>query len=266
MITKSAKESIPQVTSYQPTKHHGNIWWNDSCESARIEKWKSYKKYLKTRTEIDLLHSKQAKNHANRIIDKAKRDYWNNLCTNDTDTISNPQKVWTKIKEMKKGIFTPSYPIHLLNNDLPSNTEKAEAFAESFANNSRLMGLSDKHREFRLHAEKDVIQAEYDRNQNKKHRSANDINSPISLEELLEQVQSLNNKKSSVGLDGISNKMPQHIPRNKIVILLDILNKCWLEGKLPSVWKKSIVIPIHKPGKSKKEIKSYRPIALTSHM
>lgn len=35
---------------------------------------------------------------------------------------------------------------------------------------------------------------------------------------------------------------------------------------LPKIWKESIIVPIHKQGKPKTHIGSYRPIALTSHV
>ena len=37
-----------------------------------------------------------------------------------------------------------------------------------------------------------------------------------------------------------------------------------MEGKIPSVWKEAVVIPIRKPGKDPGKPSSYRPIALTS--
>lgn len=48
--------------------------------------------------------------------------------------------------------------------------------------------------------------------------------------------------------------------------LLKLYNKIWAEGKLPSAWKHSIVIPVGKPGKDRSEATNYRPIALTSNM
>ena len=37
-----------------------------------------------------------------------------------------------------------------------------------------------------------------------------------------------------------------------------------MEGKIPSVWKEAVVIPIRKPGKDPGKPSSYRPIALMS--
>jgi potassium voltage-gated channel Eag-related subfamily H protein 8 len=45
---------------------------------------------------------------------------------------------------------------------------------------------------------------------------------------------------------------------------LDIIDISWKTGKVPKVWKTSIISPILKPGKPAEECKSYRPIALTS--
>lgn len=46
-------------------------------------------------------------------------------------------------------------------------------------------------------------------------------------------------------------------------VVLILYNKIWEQGKLPRMWKHSVVVPIGKPGKDKTEVKSYRPIALT---
>jgi retron-type reverse transcriptase len=45
-----------------------------------------------------------------------------------------------------------------------------------------------------------------------------------------------------------------------------LLQNIWSNGAIPSIWKSSVVVPIHKQGKSRFDINSYRPIALTSHV
>jgi len=49
-------------------------------------------------------------------------------------------------------------------------------------------------------------------------------------------------------------------------VILSLYNKIWEQGRLPLCWKHSVVVPIGKPGKDKTEVKSYRPIALTSNL
>ena len=79
-------------------------------------------------------------------------------------------------------------------------------------------------------------------------------------------LDNLGNKKSAVGPDGISYTLLKHLPDSWVRHLHIIINKCWHGGNLPSVWKTSIIIPILKQGKPRKDIASYRPIALTSHV
>ena len=45
---------------------------------------------------------------------------------------------------------------------------------------------------------------------------------------------------------------------------LDIYNKIWEEGKIPKTWKYATVIPLIKEGKDPKNVRSYRPVALTN--
>lgn len=42
--------------------------------------------------------------------------------------------------------------------------------------------------------------------------------------------------------------------------------KIWMEGIIPKIWKKAVVILIVKPGKDSTNPGSYRPIALTSNL
>ena len=46
--------------------------------------------------------------------------------------------------------------------------------------------------------------------------------------------------------------------------LLHIFNESWRKGEVPSTWKKAHINPIHKKGKEKQKMESYRPISLLS--
>ncbi|CAB0034373.1 unnamed protein product [Trichogramma brassicae] len=55
--------------------------------------------------------------------------------------------------------------------------------------------------------------------------------------------------------------------KNALIILpeiTDLFNKCLASGKIPSAWKKGVVVPILKPEKDEALAKSYRPICLLS--
>ena len=73
-------------------------------------------------------------------------------------------------------------------------------------------------------------------------------------------------KHTSPGRDEICYVMIQHLSDRSLKVVLNLFNKIWNAGKLPSSWKHGIIIPIGKPGKDKSNPINYRPIALTSNL
>lgn len=73
-------------------------------------------------------------------------------------------------------------------------------------------------------------------------------------------------RATSPGKDEICYKMVENLNHQAQLVILQLYNKVWELGVLPSAWKHSVVIPIGKPGKDKGETTSYRPIALTSNL
>ena len=70
----------------------------------------------------------------------------------------------------------------------------------------------------------------------------------------------------STGLDIVSYQMLREVPESFLKTLLGFFQRCWDGGTIPAEWKHAVVVPIHKQGKARKEIASYRPISLTSHL
>ena len=60
--------------------------------------------------------------------------------------------------------------------------------------------------------------------------------------------------------------MLREVPKSFLKTLLGFFQRCWEGGTVPSGWKHAVVIPIHKHGKPRKELGSYQPISLTSHL
>ena len=60
--------------------------------------------------------------------------------------------------------------------------------------------------------------------------------------------------------------MIKNLPSQIIKLILILFNSCLSSGILPEIWKKSIIIPILKPGKPIHDLNSYRPIALNSNL
>jgi ribonuclease HI len=73
--------------------------------------------------------------------------------------------------------------------------------------------------------------------------------------------------KSSIGKLKTNKASPDNIHNETIYllyVLLDIINESWEKGVVPSDWLQGLIIPIHKNGKCKKKLDSYRPVTLMS--
>ncbi|KAL4121449.1 hypothetical protein QTP88_013963 [Uroleucon formosanum] len=68
--------------------------------------------------------------------------------------------------------------------------------------------------------------------------------------------------RKSPGYDLITNKILQHLPNKTLLLLTFIYNSMLRLSHFPQIWKFSMVILIHKPGKPKHMPSSYRPISL----
>ena len=261
-ILNSAKLAIPQFSFNTTKKHLGNPWWDEKCQASRNNKWTLFKKYIKNPTKENLILAKKAKNECNRTIKKAKENYWNEFCNNKINTNITSQEIWKKVKNMKNINLLPNYPIHLENNSIPSDQEKADAFVKFFCYNSTISGLDDTNKNYRK-----LIESTQPLNiPNDLVNNQNSIFLTITIDELINHIKSLNSNKHSLGPDHISNDMIKNLPLPFINLLLTLFNRCISDGKIPHIWKQSLIIPIHKAGKEKKNINSYRPIALTSNV
>lgn len=258
-ILKAADVAIPKFHPIQSNKHSGNIWWTPTCDAAVNNKKAMFETYLKDKSPENLIAKRKANHHSNMVIAQVKRQYWSSFCTNEISNYTDLQKVWKKFHEMKKGVNLPSCPIRLKNKEFPSNSEKAELFADMFSDSMRLEGLAPKKQTFRTEEERK------DEYKDPVSDNSHFINAPITFDEVKDALISLPNKKSSVGLDIVSNDMLKHLPDNFVFLLHKLFQKCWVEGVMPEHWKQSVIVPILKHGKTPVDKHSYRPVALTSH-
>ncbi len=79
--------------------------------------------------------------------------------------------------------------------------------------------------------------------------------------EIRRYIKKLANKKAP-GIDKIHNILIKNVPKIVIKQLKRIFNATLKLNYFPSKWKKSLVIPIPKPGKTRSSPTSYRPISL----
>ncbi|CAG4981135.1 unnamed protein product [Colias eurytheme] len=85
---------------------------------------------------------------------------------------------------------------------------------------------------------------------------------PTSPRELLKEIADLDSKKAP-GFDMITPKVIKELPRKCIVFLTSLFNAIFRTSHVPTIWKISEVVMIHKPGKPVNDASSHRPISLT---
>ena len=87
---------------------------------------------------------------------------------------------------------------------------------------------------------------------------------PITLDELTKAIHALKANKAA-GPDAVFNGALKDIDTNNCGVVLQLLNQCLIDKKVPESWKHSRIYPIHKGG-DQADMNNYRPIALISNL
>ena len=69
-------------------------------------------------------------------------------------------------------------------------------------------------------------------------------------------------KGKSPGYDDIHNSFLKNLPSEYFEQLQKIFNNIWESGHIAKAWKTSLVVPMHKLGKSEQLVDSFRTISL----
>ncbi|GFR72205.1 RNA-directed DNA polymerase from mobile element jockey [Elysia marginata] len=91
------------------------------------------------------------------------------------------------------------------------------------------------------------------------------MNKNFTQDELDRAIQDLKLKKS-LGEDGVTKEMIQHLRKNIKKKLLQLYNTTWATLNIPQIWKEALMIPIYRQGNGKKKPESYRPVSLLSFL
>ena len=89
--------------------------------------------------------------------------------------------------------------------------------------------------------------------------------SPFSEDEYRKGVATLNNNKAAGRDDVLVEQLKNLGPNAHKLWLRAMLNNCFIDNKIPTIWRQSKIIAILKPGKDSAIPKSYRPISLLCH-
>ncbi len=233
-------------------------WWNEECSEAISKRNKALKRVRRSFSYHDFIKYKRAQAIVRRVIRTSKRNYWREFCSKIGEDITI-NEVWSMIRKMGGTSRNSNIPVLVYNDRLIiSDSDKAEALAETFVKVHSNSNLSEKRRY------REQIMSKNPQLLEEKGPSGCTLDSEFTLYELKKALAGV--KQTSPGRDDICNEMVKHLSENSLYIVLSLFNKLWESGKLPADWKHGVIVPIAKPGKDHTQPNNYRPIALTSNL
>lgn len=122
-----------------------------------------------------------------------------------------------------------------------TDRQKAEAFARKFARISKRQGPKPMKMPIRSFA------------------------IPFTMDELTTSLKKQATGKA-VGPDELPVEAVMHMSKKAKMFLLEAMNKSYVTGDVPQIWRRGYIIPLLKKLKSVKEMNSYRPVTLTSQI
>ena len=177
-------------------------------------------------------------------INRAKKDAWKTFV--DSLTHKTPsQEVWNKVKLIRNKKSSKYIILKVNNAHIHCPTQVAEELGREFSSRGN-----------------NSIQDHIQINQNHfTYNNESEFNCNFSLPELERALKM--GTTNTPGPDKLPPDLLRNLNKKQKLDLLNIFNYFWNNG-LPSNWKKSIIIPIHKSNKPPHFTSSYRPISLTN--
>lgn len=255
-IINAAKKSIPLTSCKIGTK--SVHWWStEVAEAVKIRR-----KHLRRLRKMDqnnpnrpaaLADFQSARRKAREIIKEAKQKSWSNFVTGISPSLSTTE-VWRRINCFRTG-KKETIDRLLINGELVIEPKTvAERLADYFYEVSADSSMTTEHLEHRHTVT--VKDPAFKNNEDEYY------NEPFRLDELTFALKSC--KGQSAGPDRVGYPMLQNLSPDLIRTVLELFNKIWICGHIPTSWKEGIVVPIPKTGKDCKELGNQRPITLVS--
>jgi ribonuclease HI len=262
-ISSIADQSIPnkkrKSNKNKNKKCRPLPYWNDQCSEAIYKRNQYRNKMAKTRELSDYLEYKKQEAVVKKTLKEEAKVCWQAYCSEMTNQ-TKLGSVWSWARRMNGVATYSSIPTLTKNGEIAeTNLEKANLLGRNYATNSSTLNYNG---DFLSYISCDHVE---DNPQMMFNSNANEIgilNEMFNLHELKQAIRSAKINKSP-GDDGIPYEFLKHLHKNALNILLVFYNKIWKEGKLPTDWHHSVILPLLKPNKGSSNPESYRPISLT---
>ena len=224
---------------------------NEVLEGIRTRD-KLLTKFRSSKTHVDYVNFKKARNHVQNLIKKKKKYF---IVGKLNENVGKPKELWKCLKSLglSSGNNSPS-KICLNDKGKPSfdNKSNTEIFKEYFSNLASDLVKKLKPSPHRL----DEVQKYY------QHMNLSESFSllPTSSENVLKLLEEINPSKAT-GLDNIAGRFLKDGATALAEPLTELCNLSILQSKFPDGCKQAKLKPLFKKG-SKDDAKNYRPISL----
>ena len=240
-IKESSKQTRKNFKYYKP-------FWNEELTNLWKKMRDAEKKYCKSKhinNHIKQMLRKEfseAQNLFDRCLRRTERMYYKNLADHlENINTSNPKEFWDHIKKLgpKKNTDIPvkTYTDQGdITTDLSQVLTKWENDFHSLFNSEENLANFDTQFLNNIKLEKSMLE-------DSESQDVSGLNNTISQNEIQRMIRKLKNKKS-VGPDCIPNEIIKTGKLNDL--LCKLFQMCFDNGVLPTIWKKSIIVPIPK--------------------
>ena len=252
IIQRGANSNIPKGCRKTPRP-----WLENKPELLKLIEDRNEKRRRSNESRQAQALYIQARQDAANAIATAKQEAWREFATT-LSAQTDPRKVSRVIKTLDDNVCEDGSAQILRNaagKPLTTPKEQGNALIKNYAATSRLPPRP---------CDKKLTKFVNKKLSKKQQEQPSNICRKIEMEELKYHVKMLKLGKAA-GPDGIVAEMLINLGTFGYKVLLGLLERCWMDERVPDAWRRAIVIPIFKNGKNPSELASYRPISLTSH-
>jgi len=252
IILQSAYKSIPQTKA--PKQQYNVPWWNRKLESLKNKKNTAWRTFNRNMSSQNLINFKQINALYRREIRACKKESIQ-ILTSSISPDTKCETIWNKIRTfcgLHKATSIHCIKDYNANHTFTDQGDIANAFSKHWSLHSDDSNFST----LFLQAKNDIFN---NWTHDLPHKNAEFMEQNINFIEFSAALNSL--KGNTPGYDKINYSMIRHASKplkNRIIVLFNSI----LRSNIPQTYKVSTIIPIHKPGKDKTLIESYRPISL----
>lgn len=257
-LQKISAETIPK-TKPNPNKEFKHVpWWTKECTEAVKNKNKAFYKYRKYKTNDLKEIYKTERANCKAILENTKKNKWQEFIST-LNHKTDSKTLWNKISRFNGKPFKPVDVLNADNIRHHENIDKANVLVKHYQKISSNTQLEQPFKDRKKDADPEITVEINAKINDKRNENYNTL---FTIGELK---TALNKKKSTApGADTIHYDMLKNSSEKCKWQILKLINKSWVEGKLPTDWKIGTITPLLKPHKPRNEPASYRPISLTS--